>query len=168
MQVRAAALLLSLVVTIPFLVFFIHTGQPVLIAIAFNMLLVTAGMILAMLRNHDIFNDLIVSKQELTRRQQETQRLSDENLRLANLDALTSLPNRRRFFAELDNVMTAAKQNGTRFAVAVLDLDRFKSVNDVHGHAAGVGRAMCCRRQAHHHRLFHWRCHLPASRQHGG
>lgn len=137
MQVRAAALLLSVVVTIPFLVFFILTRQPVLIAIAFNMFLVTAGMVLAMLRNHETFNALIVSKRELTRRQQETQHLSDENLRLANLDALTSLPNRRRFFAELDAVMTAAAQNNTRFAVALLDLDRFKGVNDVHGHAAG-------------------------------
>jgi len=137
MQVRAAALLLSVVVTIPFIVFFILTRQPVLIAIALNMFLVTAGMILAMLRNHETFNDLIVSKRELTKRQQETQRLSDENLRLANLDMLTSLPNRRRFFAELEIVMSAAAQNGARFAVALLDLDRFKGVNDVHGHAAG-------------------------------
>ena len=137
MQVRAAALLLSVVVTIPFTIFFIHTGRPVLIAIACNMLLVTAGMVLATLRNHETFNALIVSKRELTKRQQETQHLSDENLRLANLDTLTSLPNRRRFFAELDDVLVRSARNGTRFAVALLDLDRFKGVNDVHGHAAG-------------------------------
>jgi diguanylate cyclase (GGDEF)-like protein len=137
MQLRAAALLLSFVVTIPFLVFFIMTRQPVLIAIALNMALVTGGIVLAMLRNHDTFNDLIISKRELTRRQQETQRLSDENLRLANLDTLTSLPNRRQFFTELDKVMAEAVQSGAGFAVALLDLDRFKGVNDVHGHAAG-------------------------------
>ena len=101
------------------------------------MLLVTAGMVLATLRNHETFNALIVSKRELTKRQQETQHLSDENLRLANLDTLTSLPNRRRFFAELDDVLVRSARNGTRFAVALLDLDRFKGVNDVHGHAAG-------------------------------
>ncbi len=137
MQLRAAALLLSLTVTIPFLLFFLHTGHPVLIAIAGNMLLVNIGMILVLLRNHNNFNALIISQRELTKRQQETQSLSDENLRLANLDPLTSLPNRRRFFAELELVMIRAEQEGRRFAVALLDLDRFKSVNDVHGHAAG-------------------------------
>jgi diguanylate cyclase (GGDEF)-like protein len=137
MPVRAAALLLSVIVIIPFVLFFALTFQPVLIAIAFNMLLVAAGMVLAMLRNHATFNDLTLSKRELVRRQLETQRLSDENLRLANLDALTSLPNRRSFFAALDHTLAAAAREGARFAVAVLDLDRFKGVNDVHGHAAG-------------------------------
>lgn len=139
MQVRAAALLLSAIVTIPFVVFFVLTLQPVLIAIAFNMFLVTAGMVLGTLRNHETFNDLTLSKRVLTRWQQETQRLFNENRRLANLDALTSLPNRRRFFAELDQATTQAARNGTRFAVALLDLDRFKGVNEVHGHAAGDG-----------------------------
>lgn len=137
MPVRAAALLLSLVVTVPFLIFFVLTLHPVLIAIAFNMVLVTAGMVLLMLRNHETFNDLIISKRELMARQRETQRLSDENLRLANLDALTSLPNRRRFFAELEQTLAGAAGQGARFAVALLDLDRFKGVNDMHGHAAG-------------------------------
>jgi diguanylate cyclase (GGDEF)-like protein len=136
-QLRAAAPLLSVTVTVPFAVFFFHTGHPVLIAIALNMLAASACMVLTMLRNHDTFNALIVSKRELTRRQRETQSLSDENLRLANLDTLTSLPNRRRFFAELNQVMAGATQTNARFAVALLDLDRFKAANDVHGHAAG-------------------------------
>jgi predicted signal transduction protein with EAL and GGDEF domain len=59
--VRAAALLLSVIVTVPFAVFFFHTGHPVLIAITFNMLLATAGMVLSMLRNHETFCTFIVS-----------------------------------------------------------------------------------------------------------
>jgi diguanylate cyclase len=48
-------------------------------------------------------------------------------------DPLTGLPNRGAFLHQLDAVMRC----GTPFAVAMLDLDRFKSVNDHYGHHAG-------------------------------
>ncbi len=137
MHLRAAALLLIAIVIPPFILFFLLTGQPVLIAMAVNMLMVTGGMIFVMLRNYRDFAALIVSQRELTHRQQETQRLSDENAKLANVDSLTNLPNRRRFFAELQAVLKRAEAAGASCAVAMLDLDRFKAVNDVHGHAAG-------------------------------
>lgn len=60
--------------------------------------------------------------------------------RLAHLalhDPLTDLPN-RRLFAELANkAVHHAHRLGERFAVLAIDLDGFKLVNDVHGHAAG-------------------------------
>jgi diguanylate cyclase (GGDEF)-like protein len=104
---------------------------------AVNMLLVSIALTVVMLRNYEDFAALISSRRELILRQQETQRLSDENLRLANLDSLSSLPNRRSFFEELDRTIAWAERDGARFAVAVLDLDRFKGINDVYGHAAG-------------------------------
>jgi diguanylate cyclase (GGDEF)-like protein len=55
---------------------------------------------------------------------------------IARHDALTGLAN-RRFFLELFEGLTKAHQPGDRLAVMVIDLDRFKPVNDVHGHAAG-------------------------------
>jgi diguanylate cyclase len=56
---------------------------------------------------------------------------------LAHHDALTSLPNRSTFNARLDQQITAADASGKRLAVLYLDLDRFKEVNDLYGHAAG-------------------------------
>jgi diguanylate cyclase (GGDEF)-like protein/PAS domain S-box-containing protein len=56
---------------------------------------------------------------------------------LAHHDALTSLPNRGTFHARLDHEITAALENGQKFAVLCFDLDRFKEVNDLFGHAAG-------------------------------
>ena len=53
---------------------------------------------------------------------------------LAHHDALTGLPNRNTFHSRL-NQLIAAKQSG--FAVLYLDLDRFKEVNDLFGHAIG-------------------------------
>jgi diguanylate cyclase (GGDEF)-like protein/PAS domain S-box-containing protein len=55
---------------------------------------------------------------------------------LAHHDALTSLPNRSHFNARVDQEI-AALTPGNRLAVLCLDLDRFKEVNDLFGHAAG-------------------------------
>jgi diguanylate cyclase (GGDEF)-like protein/PAS domain S-box-containing protein len=55
---------------------------------------------------------------------------------LAHHDALTSLPNRSHFNARVDQEV-AALTPGNRLAVLCLDLDRFKEVNDLFGHAAG-------------------------------
>ena len=53
----------------------------------------------------------------LGRQQVELERLSRENLRLANLDALTELPNRRSFFASLDQ---AAAEAADALAVCII------------------------------------------------
>ncbi|TKT73959.1 GGDEF and EAL domain-containing protein [Afipia massiliensis] len=56
---------------------------------------------------------------------------------LAHHDALTSLPNRGSFHARLDHEIATAKANGQKCAVLCFDLDRFKEINDLFGHAAG-------------------------------
>jgi diguanylate cyclase (GGDEF)-like protein/PAS domain S-box-containing protein len=56
---------------------------------------------------------------------------------LAHHDPLTSLPNRASFNAQLDQQVAAASAAGLRLAVLYLDLDRFKEVNDLYGHAVG-------------------------------
>jgi diguanylate cyclase (GGDEF)-like protein/PAS domain S-box-containing protein len=55
---------------------------------------------------------------------------------LAHHDALTSLPNRANFNTRIEQEM-AGLAGGERLAVLCLDLDRFKEVNDLFGHAAG-------------------------------
>jgi diguanylate cyclase (GGDEF)-like protein/PAS domain S-box-containing protein len=56
---------------------------------------------------------------------------------LANEDSLTGLFNRRRFLEELAREVAVAHRTGTPGAVLMLDLDRFKEVNDSLGHMAG-------------------------------
>ncbi len=63
--------------------------------------------------------------------------LSAENARLANIDSLTDLPNRRRFFERLAEKLKARGASNRPFAVGVLDIDGFKAVNDVFGHVTG-------------------------------
>jgi diguanylate cyclase (GGDEF)-like protein len=58
-------------------------------------------------------------------------------LRMAYHDTLTDLPNRLLFNDRLNVVMSAAKRNNRKFAVMMLDLDRFKLINDSLGHDIG-------------------------------
>ena len=57
--------------------------------------------------------------------------------RLAYYDSLTGLANRRGFIERLEREIARARQTGQCLAILFLDLDRFKSVNDTLGHAAG-------------------------------
>ena len=70
------------------------------------------------------------------RADRQRRRLSD-GLRLAVTDPLTGVFNRRYALAHLHRVAHQSAQTGRTFAVMALDLDRFKQVNDRHGHAAG-------------------------------
>ena len=57
--------------------------------------------------------------------------------RLSHEDPLTGLANRRRWDAELAAACAAARGAGTSLAVVLADVDRFKQVNDLHGHGGG-------------------------------
>lgn len=60
-----------------------------------------------------------------------------ELLRHAETDPLTALANRRKFLWRGAEELREARRRGEPLAVIVLDIDRFKSVNDTYGHAAG-------------------------------
>lgn len=70
---------------------------------------------------------------ELQRLARESDHLLAELERMASTDSLTGLPNRRAW----TDWITAAVEQERPFAVAMLDLDRFKAYNDSHGHAGG-------------------------------
>ena len=56
---------------------------------------------------------------------------------IAHYDALTNLPNRMLLDDRLHQAMLQSQRRGKALAVAYLDLDGFKQVNDIHGHAVG-------------------------------
>ncbi|SER89363.1 PAS domain S-box-containing protein/diguanylate cyclase (GGDEF) domain-containing protein [Vreelandella subterranea] len=68
-----------------------------------------------------------------------TERIQLERLRdlEAREDALTQLPNRRALDERLPEAMARTRRQQTALAVLFMDLDGFKAVNDLHGHAAG-------------------------------
>ncbi len=61
----------------------------------------------------------------------------EESLELAVTDALTGLHNRRYMEVHLKALTDAAKSSGRPLSVVVVDVDKFKAINDTHGHDAG-------------------------------
>jgi diguanylate cyclase (GGDEF)-like protein len=67
---------------------------------------------------------------------EEMDQLNDELRQIAHHDALTGLPN-RLLFSELAQRAVQRAKLGETFAILLVDLDRFKAVNDTWGHAMG-------------------------------
>lgn len=57
--------------------------------------------------------------------------------RLAEIDPLTGLFNRRGLYARTEHALVSAAERGIRIGCAVVDVDHFKSINDRRGHACG-------------------------------
>ena len=67
----------------------------------------------------------------------ERKRMHSRLEHMAQHDQLTDLPNRTLFLDRLQTSLTKAHREQTRLAVLFLDLDKFKQVNDIHGHTVG-------------------------------
>ena len=65
------------------------------------------------------------------------QRLIPELLRLAQMDALSGVYNRRAFMETGADLLRRAQQIGQPMALALIDVDHFKQINDTYGHDAG-------------------------------
>lgn len=84
-----------------------------------------------------LFASLIAQQVE---REQLIEELQQKNLALATFaltDTLTGLPNRRAVHRELARLLAQARRTQTTVLVGFADLDGFKQINDLHGHAAG-------------------------------
>jgi diguanylate cyclase (GGDEF)-like protein len=77
---------------------------------------------------------LEVQVAERTAEMVKTQRMLEE---MAYHDMLTSLPNRRMFAEKLRTQFALGRRYGTPFGLLLIDLDRFKQINDAFGHDAG-------------------------------
>ncbi|SEM31107.1 diguanylate cyclase (GGDEF) domain-containing protein [Luteibacter sp. UNCMF331Sha3.1] len=82
-------------------------------------------------------DELSLRNEQLTSEVAERTRMEQLVRHQATHDALTGLPNRLLFRERLEASIAAANDGGGPFALAYIDIDGFKGVNDGHGHAAG-------------------------------
>ena len=76
----------------------------------------------------------------------DSERLHEElnKVRLLSLtDEFTGLPNRRAFMRRLQDEISRSQRYGASLALAIIDLDEFKAINDIHGHATGDAILRC-------------------------
>lgn len=81
--------------------------------------------------------DLVAANETLSAEVSEREAAEARAQTLARHDSLTGLANRRHFLEELDRRLGLVGPETTAFALMFVDLDRFKPINDVHGHAIG-------------------------------
>jgi diguanylate cyclase (GGDEF)-like protein len=81
--------------------------------------------------------ELAAINDELTRKVEEVQALQEALLQQATRDPLTGLFNRRHLNDALPTLFALAQREAQTMALAIIDLDHFKLINDQHGHAAG-------------------------------
>ena len=80
-----------------------------------------------------VFADITDQRNTETALREANKRLDE----LAYVDALTGMPNRRKFDEDLDREWRLAIRNGDKLSIAMLDVDHFKAYNDHYGHQAG-------------------------------
>lgn len=79
----------------------------------------------------------IASNDEIGNAARSFNKMMDNIISLTYYDSLTLLPNRMLFNASLDAELERASRDGSRLAVMIFDVDKFESINNTLGHAAG-------------------------------
>ena len=87
--------------------------------------------------NVRLVRELKAANEELSIQKRELELAKQQSDHSANHDALTDLPNRRAFRHKLQSTMELSKTSAKAAALLLIDLDKFKDVNDTLGHEAG-------------------------------
>lgn len=93
----------------------------------------TKGMINTLL---DV-SSFVLYEKELEEKQRDLRRQQSKLKALADIDPLTGILNRRSFYNRAEELITYAEVGNLDVGVLMFDLDRFKLLNDTHGHAVG-------------------------------
>jgi len=114
--------------------------DPRLAPFGFAVLLIGMAVALAVRFHHAVDGLATLSRELETKVEERTVELAEAYRRMEDLacrDSLTNLLNRRAIEERAVGSLAHASRGGEPFAVALVDVDHFKAINDTHGHAAG-------------------------------
>jgi diguanylate cyclase (GGDEF)-like protein len=139
-----AARIALLASTFPMFLRLLGSGDPLLVYLACNLLIVTLLLMLMLSTYYQRLVKLVTLRVKTAARR-ERSRIAEaialeekaKANEMAETDTLTKLPNRRGFLNSLDRIIEQYASQRSAFAVAMLDLDGFKPINDAFGHAIG-------------------------------
>ncbi len=116
---------------------FLFWGDGNLSTLGALLLAVLIFSVFLLVQNFKNFADTVCSQIWLEEEKLASQRAAASVERLAYFDALTDLPNRRKFVQLLDKAQGETRNGAPGFAVAVIDIVGFKSIDDAYGRTAG-------------------------------
>ena len=135
MHLPLAATITTVITFSAMIATFMFSGNPVFVATAVSGLFLVLPFLRVINSYFQNFVGLVQLTEELKKKQAEAEELNLVNSRNALHDQLTDLANRRSFFLSLEKRLQ--KNPTSPPVIGIVDLDGFKPVNDVFGHAAG-------------------------------
>lgn len=85
----------------------------------------------------DLRDEIMTRQTELAKANLQLEHAKRTLQTIASVDALTDIPNRRSFFERFEEMMSVAARHDRPLSCIMLDVDKFKNVNDTYGHHAG-------------------------------
>jgi diguanylate cyclase (GGDEF)-like protein len=137
MCLASAARAIIIAATAPLIVVFLARGAELTLVLAPLIAIVSCFVIRMLDENFRVFAEIVRSRFMIAESQRAAEEARQAAMTIALTDELTGLPNRRCFQNLLADRTRTASETGESFALGLIDLDRFKPINDVYGHAAG-------------------------------
>lgn len=132
------SILIIFFATVPISLNFFINGNSALAPLSSIFLMLSLLVIYTNRVTYRSFVEAIISRWKLSQKNTIVKNERELANWIAHTDSLTGLPNRRSFNNEIeDSLSKLRKDKDNLFAVAIVDLDGFKPINDVHGHSVG-------------------------------
>ena len=131
------AILMITAASVPVALVLFYQNTETMIMLALVMVIISGLFAYILRENFKNFAEIVASRSAMAEKHRQAELARDQATTMAFTDLLTGLSNRRHFEVILQQRSQTASSAFAPFAVGMLDLDGFKPINDVYGHAAG-------------------------------